>query len=313
MTNTLTTRESRDLVISQPLDQNPCAVYLASLAKGSRRTMQQALNDIAAMVVRDANAFTLNWGAMRFQHTTAIRSKLAERYSAATANKMLCALRGVLKAAFNLGQLNADDYLRATSLKAVKGNSVPTGRALSEKEIQALFKACDDDARDCAMFALMYACGLRRAEIVALDLADYNASDGALTIRKGKGNKSRVVYVSNGAKKWLDAWLKMRGDTSGAMFCPILKSGAIETERRLSTQAVWFVLQQRAEKAQVKDISPHDLRRSFVSDLLDKGADISTVQKLAGHANIATTQRYDKRGEMVKRQAVQLLTVPSPR
>jgi site-specific recombinase XerD len=275
--------------------------------------MQQALNDIAAMIVKDANAFTLNWGALRFQHTTAIRSKLAERYSAATANKMLCALRGVLKAAFNLGQMQADDYLRATSLKAIKGNSVPTGRALSQKEIESLFGVCDDDARDCAMFALMYACGLRRAEVVALDLADYNASDGALMIRKGKGNKSRVVYVQDGARQWLAKWLKMRGDTSGALFVPILKSGAIETQRRLTTQAVWYILQQRAKQAKVKDVSPHDLRRSFVSDLLDRGADVGVVSRLAGHANVQTTLRYDRRGEVVKRQAVQLLTVPSPK
>jgi len=312
----LTTRETKDLTVRQPLDQNPSAVYLASLAKGSRRTMTQALNEIAAMLTKgQADALTLNWSQLRFQHTTAIRSKLAERYSAATANKFLCALRGVLKASFNLGQMNAEDYMRAISLKAIKGNSIPTGRALSEKEIESLFKACNDDSgtRDAAMFALMYACGLRRAEIVALDLVDYSPQDGALTIRKGKGNKSRVSYVQDGAKQWLAAWLKMRCDTSGALFTPIAKGGQIQIERRLSTQAIWYVLARRAEQAKVKDISPHDLRRSFVSDLLDKGADISTVQKLAGHANIQTTQRYDKRGEQTKRDAVAMLKVPSPK
>ena len=103
---------TNDLIILEalPLDQRPAAVYVAGLAHGSRRTMRAALDKIAGMLITGADALTINWAALRFQHTAAIRSKLAEQYSAATANKMLSALRGVLKAAWRLGQMSSDDY-----------------------------------------------------------------------------------------------------------------------------------------------------------------------------------------------------------
>jgi len=297
-----------------PLDRNAAAVYLASLAVGSRRTMREALNAIAAMLTDgNADALTCNWAALRFQHTAAIRAKLAEQYSAATANKMLCALRGVLKTAWRLGQMDADDYTRAADVASVNGATLPKGRALSSGEIDALMTACLNDetaagARDAAIIALLRVGGLRRAEICALDVDDYDAASGALVIR-GKRNKERAAYATNGAKDALDDWLAIRGGEMGALFCPVTKGGAIVI-RRMYPEAIFNLLQKRAAQAGVKNLSPHDFRRTFVSDLLDAGADIATVQRLAGHANVQTTARYDRRGEQAKRKAVELLHVP---
>ncbi|MDJ0576815.1 MAG: site-specific integrase [Xenococcaceae cyanobacterium MO_234.B1] len=88
--------------------------------------------------------------------------------------------------------------------------------------------------------------------------------------------------------------------------CPIRKGGAIEF-RHMSSQGVLLVVQKRASQAGVESFSPHDFRRTFCSDLLDAGVDIVTVQKLAGHADPMTTAKYDRRGEEIKRQAVQKL------
>jgi site-specific recombinase XerD len=84
----------------------------------------------------------------------------------------------------------------------------------------------------------------------------------------------------------------------------------ITAGRRMTDQAVYHILANRAKRAGVFHFSPHDMRRTFVSDLLDAGADIATVSKMAGHANVQTTARYDRRGEAAKQKAATLLTIP---
>ena len=313
-----TTNGTGELVLAhpRPADQNPALVYLAGKTDGdSRRTMRQALDTIAGLVSGGAlNALTLDWAALRFQHTAAIRARLAETYKPATVNKLLSALRGVLDAAFALGQMDANDYQRAKMVKSVSGETLPAGRELTTGEIGAIMAACANDptaagARDAALFAVEYGAGLRRAEVVALDLDAYNPITGELRIF-GKGRKERIVWVTNGAFDALADWLALRGGDPGPLFVPVLKSGRLVLGDRLTAQAVYNLLAKRAGEAGVKAFSPHDLRRSFVSGLLNAGADISTVQKLAGHANVTTTQRYDRRGEATKKAAAELLHVP---
>lgn len=319
MTTELTTT-ANDLIVIEalPLDQHPAAVYVAGLAKGSRRTMRAALDKIADMLIGGATALTINWAALRFQHTAAIRARLAESYSAATANKMLSALRGVLKAAWRLGQMSSDDYSRAVDIDRIKGSTLPAGRALTAGEIAALLEACAKDAtaagaRDAALIALLRAAGLRRAEVCGLDVDDYSPAAGVLTVRHGKRNKSREIPIGNGTADALADWLTVRGTEPGPLFVPVNKGGRIVEIRRMWPDAIFAALAKRAAQAGVSDLSPHDLRRTFASDLLDAGADIAVVARLMGHESVTTTSRYDRRGEGAKRKAIDLLHVPYQR
>lgn len=304
------------LVSPQAADENAVAVYLASLAPGSRRTMRGALDTVATMLTSETITDSMNfdWSQLRAQHTQAIRSALAARYAPATANKHLAALRGVLRECRRLGQISAEQERAACDLKAVRGERLPRGRALTAGELRGLFEACAADStpagrRDAAVLAVLYGCGLRRSELVSLDLADWDADTDALTVRAGKGAKARVTYTANGTHQALSAWLTARGTEPGSLFWPADRFGNV-TSGRLSDQGLLRIAEKRAGQAAVQRFSPHDLRRSMISDLLDAGADISTAQRLAGHASVVTTQRYDRRGERAKQQAAGLLNVP---
>jgi integrase len=314
--NALIIVENTELSTVRQADQNPALVYLAGLrSANSKRAMLHALETIADILSSGRqDARSLNWGALRFSHTAAIRAELSNRFKYTTANNMLSALRGVLKAAYRLGQISPDDYARASDIGVVRGQSIPKGRDLASGELIALVNACKADKtpaghRDAAIIGVLYTCGLRRAELAALDLANYDAESGRLTVRHGKGGKDRTVYVTNGAKTALDRWIITRGTHDGALFGPINKGGRM-IACRMTTQAVYNILKKRAEQAGVKDFSPHDMRRTFVSDMLDRGADIATVAKLAGHASVTTTARYDRRTEETKRKAAALLHFP---
>ena len=309
-----------------PIRANPVSAYLAGLAESSRRPMRTNLETIARLVSGGrVSAMELAWWRLRYEHTSLIRSTLAEAYAPATANLMLSAMRGVLKACFRLGYMMADDLQRASDVPPARGSRLPPGRSVERGELYALFRLCYEDnkrargARDAALFALLYACGLRRSEAVSLDLGDYDPETLEVRVR-GKGNKERMVYAEGGADRAVNGWVGLRGEEPGALFLPVNKGGAIVRQRvgtdgevmpaRLSDQAVYDVVRRRHREAGVKKLSPHDFRKTFVGDLLDAVGDLSVAQQLAGHADPGTTARYDRRGERAKRKAAGHLHVP---
>lgn len=298
------------------LENNPAAVYLATLKQSSRRPQKQALNLIASLLTSGtADCLTLDWSQVRYQHTAAIRSKLMGGYSPATANRILSALRGVLQQAWLLGQMTAEDYHRAARINSVIGETLPAGRELLAEEIQALLDDCVHDdrtsgVRDAAVISVMYSGGLRREEVTKLDIDDYIERGGKLIVR-GKRSKERTVYLAEGAIAALADWLGIRGvEAAGPLFFAVTKTGKIMYGRRLTPQAIYVLLMRRATRAGVESFTPHDLRRTFVSDLLDAGVDLATVAKMAGHSNVQTTARYDRRPEKRKQDAANLLKIP---
>lgn len=296
------------LATPHPLTLHPAAVYLSSLGPGSRRTMRHALDTIARILTNSrCDALSLDWSKLRYQHTAAVRAVLMEKYSPGMANKMLCALRRTLKEAQRLGLMSADEYARTADVSSIRVNKLLMGRALNPSEIAALLDVCTQNSspgglRDAALISLLRA-GLRRTEVSFLELEDFDPKTDALTVRGGKGNKDRITYLPPGAGEAVRNWLSIRGDAPGPLLYPVDKSGQI-SPRRISSQGIMFALKKRGQQAGIANFSSHDFRRTFISELLDAGADVITVQRLAGHADPATTSKYDMRGEEAKRNAV---------
>ena len=310
-------------------EENPVLSYLGRLSVGSRRTMRGSLEEIARICSGgEVGALAFPWWRLKGTHTAVIRGALAERYAPTTANKMLSAMKGVLKACFRLGLMTADERDRASDVAPVRGTRLPPGRSIPRGELRSLFEVCAREAndprmrargvRDAAMLALLYVGGMRRTELASLRLSDYDPEEKTVRIR-GKGNKERRVFAEGGADLLLSAWLELRGegDLDEPLFLPVRKDGEVrhtdphgEKKSSLSDQAVYKMVKRRHREAKIKEVSPHDFRKTFVGDLLDAIGDLSTVQKLAGHSDPATTARYDRRGERAMREAASHLHVP---
>lgn len=215
----------------------------------------------------------------------------------ASVARAVVAMRGLHKFALQEG-------VTATNPTAdVRGPQ--TGRhlpkALTVDAVQRLLDAPDRSTpqglRDAALLELLYGTGARISEVCALDVDDVHAAlvdaDAGLRLF-GKGAKERVVPLGSFARDALDAWLvrgrptfAARGSSGGPALLLNTRGG------RLSRQSAWGVLREQAARAGLsEDISPHTLRHSYATHLLDGGADVRVVQELLGHASVTTTQIY---------------------
>lgn len=169
-------------------------------------------------------------------------------------------------------------------------------KVLSVQEVEALLAAPKGDTplhmRDAAMLELLYATGMRVSEMTGLNLDDLHLSMGFIKCI-GKGDKERIIPVGRTASAALDRYLKegrpklvSKTTRTDALF--LNHHGA-----RLSRQGFWKILKALAKKANIeKDITPHTLRHSFATHLIENGADLRAVQEMLGHADISTTQIY---------------------
>ncbi len=148
-----------------------------------------------------------------------------------------------------------------------------------------------DGLRDRALLEVLYACGLRASEALALRVDDVNLGAGYVTAM-GKGSRQRLVPMGAQALHWMRLYLR----TARPRFVKRADPGTLflnRSGRPLSRQSLWGLLKKSARRAGVRAaVSPHTLRHSFASHLLERGADLRSVQAMLGHADISTTQIY---------------------
>lgn len=202
----------------------------------------------------------------------------------ATQNYYLIALRSFLK------------YLKKRNISSVAPDVIELAKTgsrdidpLSGSELQRFLDAAKDNLRDRAILELFFSTGLRLSELCSLN-RDIDLTKDEFSIR-GKGDKVRVVFISDRAKSALRNYLSARKDMAEPLFAN--ESFRTTTDARITPRSVQRIVKMYATKAGIyKKVTPHVLRHSFATDLLSNGADMRSVQMMLGHANIATTQVY---------------------
>ena len=221
-----------------------------------------------------------------------LAERTGEGYSARSNARMLSALRSFYAQQARLGHIAADPSALLDSPKLPR----PLPKALSESHVEALLAAPQVDdplgLRDRAMLELMYATGLRVSELVELPTTAVNLRQGVLRVA-GKGGKERLVPLGEEAQHWLERYL----DASRPLLlrrrsAPVLFVGA--RGGLLSRQLFWRAVKRHASAAGIdaSRVTPHGLRHSFATHLLNRGADLRVLQMLLGHSSLSTTQIY---------------------
>ena len=215
----------------------------------------------------------------------------------ASVTRCVVAVRNLHRFAVGSGQVQAD--VTAGMSPGTRSRRLP--KALTMDQVESLLAAPDtstvEGLRDAALLELLYGTGARVSEVCALDVDDIRRvlDDPDLGLRLiGKGDKERIVPLGSYAAKAVDAWL-IRGRPAWAEIGNGEHALLLNTRgRRLSRQSAWAVIRRAGEAAglDVEHLSPHSLRHSYATHLLDGGADVRVVQELLGHSSVTTTQIY---------------------
>jgi integrase/recombinase XerD len=221
-----------------------------------------------------------------------LAQRVGEGYSARSNARLLSALRRFYAQMLRLGRCDQDPTALLPSPKL--GRSLP--KALSESQVEALLRAPDTGTapglRDRAMLELMYGSGLRVSELVTLETVQLNLRQGALRVH-GKGGKERLVPLGDEAAHWLERYLAEARPVLAARrtLAPLFLS---RRGSALTRQMFWNTVKRLARVAGIDSdqVTPHGLRHSFATHLLNHGADLRALQLLLGHSSLSTTQIY---------------------
>ncbi|UCR90526.1 site-specific tyrosine recombinase XerD [Mycetocola spongiae] len=275
-------RYLRHLAIERGLSTNTLAAYKRDLNRYLDWLVEHDVREVTEVATGMITEFGRDAAATR------------ERpLSAASSARLLSSVRGWHRFLLEEGGVERD------VAREIRPPKLPSRlpKALRIDQVEALLEACSGDdpqsLRDRALLELLYATGARVSEAVDLNVDD--VVDGDIVRLLGKGNRERIVPVGSYARRALDAYLvRARPLFSGrGAATPALFLGA--RGARVSRQNAWLIIRRAAERAGLgEEVSPHTLRHSFATHLMQGGADVRVVQELLGHSSVATTQIYTR-------------------
>lgn len=273
----------RHLVVERGLSDNTVQAYRRDLLRYQEYLGSRGIGSLAEVTRVDVEEFR--------RHLDHIG------LAPASVTRCVVAVRNLHRFAVGSGQVQAD--VTAGMSPGTHSRRLP--KALTMDQVESLLAAPDtstvEGLRDAALLELLYGTGARVSEVCALDVDDIRRvlDDPDLGLRLiGKGDKERIVPLGSYAAKAVDAWL-IRGRPAWAEIGNGEHALLLNTRgRRLSRQSAWAVIRRAGEAAglDVEHLSPHSLRHSYATHLLDGGADVRVVQELLGHSSVTTTQIY---------------------
>jgi len=293
--NRFAIRESRFTVHSQPVDSenllDTYLVYLRDVRRMSPNTLESYARDLTLLAEFASKREQKVDGLLRPDLETFVRQLMSSGLSPRSVARTVACVRGFYRfVAMERRQENspADDLRPPRAWAALP-------KFLSLDEVDLLLAQPDTGTarglRDKALIEVLYATGLRVSELISLRAGDLNLDDGYLTCI-GKGDKQRMVPLGHEAADWVRRYLRegrpaLLGRKSSPWLFVNARGGG------LSRVGFWKILKEYGVKAGVlRDISPHVLRHSFATHLLERGADLRMIQMMLGHADLSTTQIY---------------------
>lgn len=295
-----------------PLSHAQCAItpvdaYLSQLTSAASRRTQRAALDAAARALGFRDAGSCPWELLTYADVVQLQAELTATRAPATAARYLGAVRSVIRCASALGLA---DPAEVTRIALVSGPTVPqhlSGRALTRTEFAALLTAAERHhiqtiaERDVATLSLLAATGARRAEVAALTHDDWDPAEKAIRIKVAKRDKARTVWLPPWATTAVETWLaRLEG---GPIIRRVTRTGAV-LEGGISGAAVGDIVRRASASAGVP-CTPHDLRRTLITELLADGVDPLAVAAVSGHARLESLRRYDRRATEAGRAATQ--------
>jgi site-specific recombinase XerD len=283
--------KARTMLRLADLEQSKSAVLHSLGAASSQESYGHAIDEFIGRYCSEPR--------LAFNRTVVLRYRFfleQKNLAPSTINVRLAAVRRLAYEASDTGLLSPDLAAGIRRVKGAKRLGVRIGNWLTVDQSKTLLGKPSDrpwGKRDRAILALLIGCGLRRAELVGLGTEDFQVREEHCVIADlvGKGKHIRTVPVPVWAKRAVDEWTTAACISDGAIFRRVSRTDKIWGDR-ITAKAIWHVVKAAAKRADIKNLAPHDLRRTCARLCHLAGGELEQIQFLLGHASVQTTERY---------------------
>jgi site-specific recombinase XerD len=286
------TKKLKSILKLPDLDYSKSAVLNSLPSLNSRRSYEHAIRDFIEWYCSEPR--------LAFNKTVVTRYRIAleqRSYAPSTINLRLAAVRRLAYEASDCGLLSPDLAAGIRRVKGAKRLGVRVGNWLTAEQGKKLLAVHSGqqlkDLRNHAVVAMLLGCGLRRAELVAVKIEDFELREDHWVLADliGKGRHMRTIPVPGWVKSAVDAWMDAADLPAGTLFRAISKTGKIHG-CGFTAKVVWSIVREAAKDCGIGVLAPHDLRRTCARLCHQAGGELEQIQFLLGHVSVQTTERY---------------------